>query len=236
MRLRFTKENMPTAAGFVRDSFLADQADFEAVAPADFGPAFAADLQARLATVQQATGAALRTSTTTQVTSRLYQNLDALRPLLDHLDIRLGLLPTSALTVPAKAFGLKRLRTRLNARDAEAVSKDLTTLQAAIRDNLAALTSKGYAPAELTDLTQLHAAIDADNATQNTHHNAGTQATQAEDAAFEALDALLAKVLRTGALLYKTNQPKRQQYEIAALTKRVQAAGPTGGADTPPKA
>lgn len=226
MVLRFSKEDMPTAAGFVRDSFLADQADFVAVAPADFGPAFAADLQAKVARVAQATGAALRTGAGTGTTARLYQNLDALRPFLDRLDIRLGLLPAAALTVPAKDFGLKRLRARLAARDVEAVSKALTTLQQAIAANLPALTAKGYTAQELAALTALHAALDADNAAQNTHRNAGITATQAEDADYRALDALLGTILRTGRLLYKTNKPKRRQYEVAAITQRLHAAAP----------
>jgi hypothetical protein len=226
MALRFSKENMPTAAVFVRDSFLADQADFVAVAPADFGPAFAADLQAKVARVAQATGGALRTGAGTGTTARLYGNLDALRPLLDRLDIRLGLLPASALAVPAKSFGLKRLRERLDARDVEAVSKALTVLQQAIADTQPALASKGYTAQELADLTALHTAIDAENAAQNTHLNASTTATQAEDADYKALDALLGTVLRTGRLLYKANKPKRRQYEIAAIMQRLHAAAP----------
>ncbi len=61
MRLRFTKENMYTAAGFVRDSFLADRTDFVAVAPDEFGADFVADLQARHQAIQGTTGGALRT-------------------------------------------------------------------------------------------------------------------------------------------------------------------------------
>lgn len=222
--MRFSKVDMPTAGGFVRDSFVADQADFVAVAPDDFGPVFATSLQAALAKVAKATGGALRTGVGVPTTRRLYQNLDALRPLLDRLDIRLGLTPAADLTVPSKSFGLKRLRERLAVRDAEAVSQGLTTLQQAIQDNLPALQQRGYKAQELTDLAALHAAIDADNALQNTNLNASTTATQSEDADYLALDALLGQVLRTGRLLYKTNKPKRQQYVIAAILKRLHAA------------
>ncbi len=224
MRLRFTKENMYTAAGFVRDSFLLDQADFVAVAPAEFDTAFVADLQARLQAIQGATGGALRTGGGAQVTARLYQNMDAVKPLLDRLDIRLGFIPAAGLTVPAKNFGLKRLRERLDARDAEAASRALTTLRQAIADNLPALKTKGYPDSELAALAQLHAALDADNAAQNSTLNANTAATTAEDADYLALDALLGKVMRTGRLLYKAAKAKRQQYEAAAVGQRVHAA------------
>lgn len=229
MAMRFTKENMFTASGFVFDSFAADQADFTAVSAADFDAAFASQALAARQLIKGATGAALRSGGTAQTTTRLYANLDALRPLLDRLDIRLGLLPTAALTVPAKKFGLKTLRDRLAARDAEASSRALTVLQQAISDNLTALKTKGHTAADSTQLAALHTAIDADNATQNTGLNAATAATGAEDADYRALDKLLGKIMRTGRLLYKTNKQKRRQYEVAAILKRVQAAGPVAG-------
>ena len=229
MAMRFTKENMYTASGFVFDSFAADQADFTAVSAADFDAAFAAQVQAARQLIKGATGGALRSGGTGQVTTRLYANLDALRPLLDRLDIRLGLLPATALTVPAKKFGLKALRDRLAARDAEATSRALTVLQQAIIDNLTALKTKGHTAADSTQLAALHTAIDADNATQNTGLNANTAATGAEETDYRALNTLLGKIMRTGRLLYKTNKQKRQQYEAAAILKRVQAAGPAAG-------
>ena len=195
-----------------------------AVAPDEFDAKFAASLAAAIKGIQGATGGALRTGSGTQVTARLYQNMDAVKPLLDRLDIRLGLLPANSLTVAAKSFGLKRLRERLAARDAEGTSRALTVLQQAVADNLAALKTKGYAATEQTELARLHEAIDADNATQNSTLNTNTSATTAEDADYKALDALLGKVLRTGRLLYKATKAKRQQYEVAAITKRVQAA------------
>ena len=83
------------------------------------------------------------------------------------------------------------------------------------------------------DLYPLHGAIDADNATQNSTLNTNIAATGGEDADYQALDALLGKVMRTGRLLYKATKAKRQQYEVAAVTKRVQAARHP---DTDPKA
>ena len=229
MAMRFTKENMFTASGFVFDSFAADQADFTAVSAADFDAAFASQAQTARQLIKGATGGALRSGGTGQTTTRLYATLDALRPLLDRLDIRLGLLPATALTVPAKKFGLKTLRDRLAARDAEASSRALTVLQQAISDNLTALKTKGYTAAEQTALATLHTAIDADNAAQNTGLDANTGATEVENADYQALDKLLGKVMRTGRLLYKTNKQKRRQYEAAAILKRVQAAGQADG-------
>lgn len=152
-----------------------------------------------------------------QATVRLYQNMDTVKPLRDRLDIRPSCIPTKDLTVAAKNFGLKRLRERLAARDAEGSSRALTLLQQAIADNLKVLKIKGYPASGLEALAKLHAAIDADNATQNS-----TLSTN--DADYLALDALMGKIMRTGCLLYKATKQKRQQYEVAAIGKRVRAA------------
>ena len=226
MRLHFIRENMFTAAGFVRDSYLADQADFVAVAPKEFDAAFDKALLAALAKIKGATGGALRTGSGAQVTARLYQHLDAVKPLLDRLDIRLGFIPKAGLTVAPGKFGLKTLRERIDARDAEAVVRALTVLEQAVADNFAVLHTKGYPTTEQQELARLHGLIDADNATQNTTLNDNTKATGLEDADYLALDVLLGKIMRTGRLLYKATKAKRRQYEAAAVTQRVQAAQP----------
>ena len=224
MFLRFNRENMYTAAGFVRDSYQADHADFAAVAPDEFDAAFDKLLAAAIANIKGATGGALRTGSGAQVTARLYQNLDAVKPLLDRLDIRLGFIPKADLTVAAGKFGLKTLRERIDHRDAEAASRGLVVLEQAIADNLPVLTTKGYTPAEQKDLVRLHGLIDQDNATQNSTLNANTAATGIEDADYLALDKLLGKIMRTGRLLYKATKQKRRQYEATAVNQRVQAA------------
>ena len=230
MRMLFTKENMYTGTGFVRDSFAADQAEFVAVAGNEFDQQFLQDFEAARATIQGATGGALRSGGLTQVTTRLYANLDRVKPLLDRLDIRLGLVATAELTVPAKKFGLKGLRERLAARDAEAASRALTVLEQAIADNLTVLQQRGYAAKEQQELEDLHKLIDDDNRLQNETLNANTGATKVEDADYRAVDKLLGKIMRTGRLLYKADKQKRRQYEATAILKRMQAGEHPKGA------
>lgn len=223
MTLRFSKENMYTAAGFLLDSFTTDQADFLDVAPGEFNADFVKDFKGKRGAIKGATGGVLRAGTTAQITERLYANLDKVKPLLDRLDIRLGFVPAKSLTVSVKKFGLKELRVRLDARDAEAASRALTVLRQAITDNLTVLKDKGYVDTELSALTQLHADIDEDNGKQNQSLNTNTKATDIEDGAYQALDRLLGKIMRTGRLLYKASKTKRRQYEVAAILKRMQA-------------
>ena len=223
MQFRFSKENMYTGAGFVADSFRADLAAFVAVAPDDFDAAFVADFLVRRAKIKTATGGALRTGSAAQVTARLYQNMDQVKPLLDRLDIRLGLLPKDALTVAPTKFGLKTLRDRIDKRDAEATSRALVVLQQAVTDNLTALKTKGHSAADQKALADLHQLIDDDNALQNETLNTNTGTTVVEDADYKALDQVLGKIMRTGRLLFKANKQKRRQYEATAILKRMQA-------------
>ncbi|MDO7876391.1 hypothetical protein Q5H93_16725 [Hymenobacter sp. ASUV-10] len=223
MRYQFTKENMWTAGGFVRESFAADLPRFQAVAKKEFDNEFLTTFDAARAKIKGATGAALRTGAGSQVTARLYASMDKVKPLLDLLEIRLGLVDAKALTVKVKDFGLKGLRDRINARDAEGVSKRLGTLATAIADNQDVLEDKGYEAQELVDLKKLTEEIDDDNLLQNTGENTSIETTEVEDGDYEAFDALLAKVMRTGRLLFKKQKTKRQQYEARAVTKRVVA-------------
>ncbi|MDB5270447.1 MAG: hypothetical protein JWP58_3487 [Hymenobacter sp.] len=230
MQFRFSKENMWTAAGFVLDSFVADAPAFEDVSASEFGPNFQEQLVKAREQVKGAVGGALRAGAGTQVTARLYQNMDTLKPLLDRLDIRLGLAPAKSLANPVKDFGLKTLRTRLDARDAEASSRALTVLEAAIAASRDALAAVGYPATEEAKLLLLHQAIDDDNALQNKTLNTSTGTTLVEDKDYTALNKLLDKVMRTGRLLFKNNKQKRRQYETIWIQKRV-AAGEKPQAD-----
>jgi hypothetical protein len=234
MRLRFTKENMYTGAGFVYDSFQADLAAFQAVAPKEFTTAFVTGFFAKRDKIKKATGAALRTGTAAQTTVRLYENMDKVKPLLDRLDIRLGLIPKKDLTVAASKFGLKTLRERIGVRDAEATSRALTVLEQAVTDNFDVLEDKGHSTTEQQELVDLHKLIDEDNALQNVHMNTNTGATLIEDADYLALNAVLSTVMRTGRLLHKTVKQKRQQYESASILKRMEAGEKPKPAVAPP--
>lgn len=223
MKYQFSKENMWTAGGFVRESFVADRPMFEAVAEKEFDDDFLEAFDKARAKIKKATGGALRASAGSQVTDRLYASMEKVKPLLDLLEIRLGLVDAKQLTVKVSGFGLKGLRDDINAHDAEGASTRLGKLASVITDNQDVLVSKGYKAQELADLQQLTADIDADNLLQNTGENSSIETTQVEDSDYEAFGKLLAKVMRTGGLLFKKTKAKRQQYEVRGITKRVVA-------------
>jgi hypothetical protein len=115
---------------------------------------------------------------------------------------------------------------RLRARDAEGSLKGLASVSQLLADNAAALQRKGLQPAELTELARLRQDIDADNQLQNTGLNAGILHTKTEAADYEALDALLKKVMKTAARLFRREPELKKQFQRRYLLERMHAASP----------
>lgn len=233
VKLRFSRENMWTVSGFVYDSFESHQAEFvDLLGEAVYGAEFLRKFDAARQKIKGVTGAGLRIGTTAQVTTRLYGNMDAVKPLLDRIEARLRLIPAKDLTVAPKDFRLKQLRDRINARDAEATGRELVKLVKLIGDNRDALDGKGYKEQELLDLVDLQGKIDDDNRLQNSGMNTSQEATVLDDADYKAVDDVLGQIMGTARLLYKNNKTRRKQYEQPALQARVEAGEkpkPRGG-------
>lgn len=222
--LRFSRENMWTVTGFVLDSFENHQQRFvDVLGEETFGADFLTKFGNARLKIKGLTGAGLRIGAGTQVTERLYGNLDKVKPLLNLIDVRLGMIPKADLTVAPKKFGLPELRYAINSRNAEVVSRGLVTLVQLIGDNRTALNGKGYKEQELLDLVELQGLIDADNLLQNKTNNDSQELTPIDDAHYVAMDELLGQVLRAGMLLFKEEPEKRQQYNQRELQRRVDA-------------
>lgn len=224
VKLRFSRENMWTISGFMLDSFEGHQTVFVDLMGEDtYGADFLKKFRDARLKIKGVTGAGLRVGANTLVTGRLYGNLDKLKPLADRLEARLKLIPGADLTVPIKDFGLKRLRDRIDARDAEGVSFQLVKTVALIKANRKALDGKGYKDQELKDLTDLQGFIDDDNKLQNKNTNDSQEATVVDDADYVAMDAILGQLMGTARLIFKADKVKRKQYERPALLARVAA-------------
>ena len=224
MRTSFIKEDLFTIGGFVLDSYTTYRLQFEDIAPDDYHPQFLTEFGAAREKLRNAPGAQGRTGTGKQVTGRLYENLDKARGLLNRLQIRLDLVkdPTT-LTVAPVDFKVAQLDDRLRSRDAEGSLKKLATLAGLITDNLVVLKTKGYKDQELADLNDLRTKIDTDNKLQNQHMNTSVKATELEDADYQAVDALIRKVRKTAARLFKGNKSTLKEFSRSALLARVHA-------------
>ena len=224
MRTSFVKEDMYTGGGFVLDSFEAHQADFVAVTSEDdFGAQFLADFTAAHAATKTLTGSGLNIGGVSQLTQQLYDRMDGVKPLVDRLDIRLGLANAKLLTVPVKNFGLGNLRRRIEVRDAEGTVKALGKLNAAIAANLTVLEPRGQNAAENKLLTDAETNIAEENRKQNKGQNNSTKGTVDENEVLKTFNTYLKKVMLTGRKLYKKNKQARRQYEQQAIIARMHA-------------
>ena len=215
---------MYTAGGFVLDSLEEHQAEFVAVtSEEDFGAGFLQEMQAAHASIKALTGSGLRIGETAQMTRQLYERLDNVKPYLDRLEIRLGLVEAKKLTVAVKDFGITKLRRAIDGRNAEGVVQGLATLNAAIAANTALLAPRGQNASETQALTDAETEIANDNRKQNQGQNISTNNTVEENALLTAFDKYLKKVMSTGRKLYKKHKQARRQYEQTALLARMHA-------------
>ena len=224
MRTSFTKEDLFTIGGFVLDSYTTYREQFEDIAPGDYHAQFLQQFGAAREKLKDAAGAQGRSGTGKQMTARLYANMDKVRGLLNRLQIRLDLVtdPTTLTLAPAD-FKVVQLDDRLRTRDAEGSLKKLATLASHITDNLSVLKTKGYKDQELTDLHDLRTKIDADNQLQQQHLNEGVQATELEDADYQAVDDFIRKVRKTAIRLFKGEKSTLKEFSRKALLARVHA-------------
>lgn len=224
MRLSFNKEDLFTIGGFVLDSYTTYRAQFEDVAPADYHAQFLADFTAARTKLKDAPGASGRTGTGKQVTGQLYEDLDAVRVLLNKLLIRLDLVADpKTLTVAPADFKIAPLDDRLRVRDAEGSLLRLATLAGLIANNFEELKKKGYTAQEQTDLNKLRDKIDTGNKAQNQHLNSSVKATALTDGDYKAVDGFIRKVRKTARRLFKPDKATLQEFARKELLRRTHA-------------
>lgn len=223
MVFSFNKVDMSTGSGFVLDSFEAQQARFVAVtSEEDFGADFLDGFRKALGEVT-GPGAALRRGAVEQVTTKLYAEMDAVRPWLAKLEVRLDLVDAGQLTVPVKSFGLSKLRRRLDVRDAEGVGALLQQLNKAVAANLAVLTPRGHQPADTAALVQAEERIAALNRQQNDGQNQAVIGTEEENKLLRTLDEYVKKVLKAGRKLFRGEPEVRRQFQRTGIMVRMNA-------------
>ncbi len=224
MRFAFNKEDLFTLGGFTLDSYTTYRLQFEDIAPDDYHAKFLTDFAAAREKLKDAPGAGGRTGTGKVVTARLYESMDAVRKLLNRLQIRLDLSGApNLLTVKPADFKVMALDERLRTRDAEGSLTKMAALAGLLTANLDALKTKGYKAQELDELNTLRAKIDADNLLQSQHSNTGVQSTKLENSDFEAVDAFIRKVRKTATRLFKEDKSVLKEFSRKSLLARVHA-------------
>ncbi len=218
-------EELATLGKFLLDSLTRDQADISAVYP-EFNDEYLAAFTQKIKDVKDTVKAIILTNQNKKVTERLYKNMEKLRPILTKLE---GYVRRAKdLTVLARDFGTVQTRKEVQRKDVEALDKQLETLLVNITDNFDALKDKGYTAARQTALTNLHTAINADNALQNLNEDERDETVEDNTVLFnEYWVEYIANVADAGKRVYKDTKPaKVDDYTIAALKRRIRQEQP----------
>ena len=218
-------EELATLGKFLLDSLTRDLEDISAVYP-DFNDAYLAAFTQKIKDVKDTVKAIILTNQNKKVTKRLYANMNKLRPLLTKLE---GYVRRAKdLTVLPKDFGTVQTRKEVQRKDVEALDNELETLAVNITDNFAALQAKGYTAAQQTALTNLHTAINADNALQNLNEDARDETVEDNTVLFNDYWVdYIANTADAGKRVYKDTKPaKVDDYTVAALKRRIRQEQP----------
>ena len=105
---KFRKEELPVVAGFIKQFYKRDKTEFENFSP-DFNQEFEKALEAKIESVSNVINPITLTAELKKVTDRLYSNLAAIRPLLEHVQAY-AMRANKGLTLNHKDFGCKQAR------------------------------------------------------------------------------------------------------------------------------
>lgn len=217
-------EEIPVLGGFIKNSFVRDQADFLAYSP-DFNPAYLKNYLKKLEAVESLVNPIKLTRELSMITERIYSNLIALRPLLNRLE---GYINRSAatLTIAPKDFGIKEVRAKITSRNVEATLNNLKILLENVDNNFQALKAKGYSEAARKEIAALQKAIKDDNLAQNVKLDERESHVRTNIVVFNDLWDQMTDIMDTGKRIYKSVDAVRaKDYTLTSLKKRLSQEG-----------
>ena len=219
---------LPAIGQFVLDALLRDQADLATRSVKYKTAPFLDHYQQALQAVHALVNPAAFTARHKQLTAQIEADAKAIRPPLNHLDIRLAAdLPATGaqLTLLPADFGLRALRTAITAQDVEAIVRAGHDVLTHLTTNAAALALVEYPAPARAELETLLGALAANNAAQNQLISDRDTQVQANLQTLNGFyDHYLSRAIADGKLAYKeTDAAKTHDYTFARLKARVAA-------------
>jgi hypothetical protein len=239
-------QDLPAIGTFVLDSLRRDLDELSTRSVKYKGTAFIDGFTTALAAVNELVNPATFTAQHKRLTAEMEADARAIRPLLDHLDIRLAdaddlgrdnPLGPQLLVAPAD-FGLKPLRSAITAHDAEGIASHGKDVVQRLVLNADVMKAVEYPETELAELKLLLARLAQNNALQN-------QLISARDANVQTnlkvlndfYNNYLARVLADGKKAFKeSSKAKTDDYTFAKLKARVAVPRPARPGKATPNA
>ena len=213
-------------------SYQRDQADFVDLLPDDYNKAFDGSYPAALKAVEKLVAASVQQARGMVFTAEITALYEALPQLLNHLEARVR--RAEGLTVAAKKFGIREVRTARRHGDTETLADELNTLLQNMAANQPALKTKGQQPADTKKIQDLYEALVASSTSHGTNASTQRQLTHANVETVNKLEELMQHLFDDGKSLYERSDKARlKDYTYRQLLKQVRRTQP---ADTKPAA
>lgn len=212
-------EEVPAIGKILLETLSPNLADFTAFSP-DFNATYITNGNNKLTAITALINPKQLTAELKVITLRIYGNMDSLRPKIDFLE---GYIKrATGLTIGVKDFGISEVRQANNKGDVEGLVDALAFLLTNVSNNMAALTAKGYSPAQHTALTSIKTNLTNDNTAQNTKLNDRNNKVTANHGLINDFWALLTDISDAGKRIYKsTAKNKVNDFTIAELVRRI---------------
>jgi len=220
----FRNEEISVIAGMIRDSFARDRADFEAFSP-KYSEPFLTGLNEKIIAVETRTGTKVFLAQQKALTTKLYEDIDSLRPKLTRLEGYLYL-AKGTMNVAEADFGISAVRKKLGVKDVEGLLDKLTHTLQLIDTNTAALEAVGFTAEAKTELENLKQLIQTTNLEQNLKMDEKEAGVQSNDGLLTELMEIVTEIMDIGKRLYKyDNVEKTGDYTATTLKTRIRHEG-----------
>jgi len=220
----FKNEEVSVVVGMIRDSFARDRAEFEAFSP-KYSEAFLTELSAKIIEVETRTGTKVFLAQQKALTTKLYEDVDSLRPKLTRLEGYL-FLAKGTLNVAAADFGISAVRKKMSGKDVEGLLDRLTHTLQLVGSNTAALEAVGFTAEAKTELESVKQLIQATNLEQNLKMDEKEAGVQSNDGLLTELMDMVTEIMDIGKRLYKyDNTEKTGDYTASTIKGRIRHEG-----------
>ena len=219
LKIKCRIDELPVLGSFLLSSMQASLADFTGYSP-DYNAAFMTTANADLAAVEALINPKQVTAELKVITTRMYNNMNSLRGKIDLLEGYIN--RATGLTIGKKDFGISEVRKKNNIGDVEGLVGALSFLLTNVANNTAALTAKGFTPAQNTALTTLKNDLKTDNVAQNNKVNERNNKVIANYGKLNLFWDKIADIADAGKRIYKsTAQNKVDDYTMTKLKARI---------------
>jgi hypothetical protein len=207
-------------AEFTRDNFVRDRADFAAFSEV-FNEKYLHKFDTQVKKVKEILAPALLTAEIKTITGRIDDHYVTVRSIANKVERYATMAKGTMNTRPAD-FGFRKLRNELQLNNDEAVVKKLRVLLQHIDKNREALEANGLSKAYRQEFEMAINTFEADIIAQSRKIDERKKVVKQNIRQFDTLWNMMAEIMRTGKVLYKTkNRSRLKNYTYTRLIKNV---------------